>query len=131
VAGSSAPLHAAGVAVGIVLSGTDTTGLGRKELARLRGVLIGSVSEFHHLLPELTVVESMLVPRRIAGEPTGNLDTTTSDVVHQRFRDIKRELGTACLIVTHDRAVAERTPRILVGLCQTRCRPEISRATVR
>jgi lipoprotein-releasing system ATP-binding protein len=152
----------------VVLGEKDTTGLGRKALARLRGELIGFVFQFHHLLPEFTVAENMLMPLRIAGErigdeqrdrvgelldlldlpgldgknanqlsggqkqrvaigralmarprliladePTGNLDTTNTDAVYQLFRDINRELGTAFLIVTHDRAVAEMTDRIL------------------
>jgi lipoprotein-releasing system ATP-binding protein len=53
-------------------------------------------------------------PRMIlADEPTGNLDSTNTDAVYRLFRDINRELGTAFLIVTHDRAVAEMTDRIL------------------
>jgi lipoprotein-releasing system ATP-binding protein len=53
-------------------------------------------------------------PRLIlADEPTGNLDTDNTDAVYELFRDINREFGTGFLIVTHDRAVAEMTDRIL------------------
>ncbi|WP_165491750.1 ABC transporter ATP-binding protein [Egibacter rhizosphaerae] len=52
-------------------------------------------------------------PLILADEPTGNLDTANTDTVHQLFRDLNGELGTAFLIVTHDRAVAEMTDRIL------------------
>jgi len=53
-------------------------------------------------------------PRLIlADEPTGNLDTTNTEAVYELFRRINRELGTTFLIVTHDRAVAQQTDRIL------------------
>ena len=49
----------------------------------------------------------------LADEPTGNLDTGNTSAVYELFRDINRERGTALLIVTHDRSVAEMTDRIL------------------
>ncbi|MRS11973.1 MAG: ABC transporter ATP-binding protein [Actinobacteria bacterium] len=49
----------------------------------------------------------------LADEPTGNLDTVNTAAVYELFRDINRNLGTAFLIVTHDRAVAQQTDRIL------------------
>jgi lipoprotein-releasing system ATP-binding protein len=152
----------------VVVAGQDSAGLGRKQRARLRGETIGFVFQFHHLLPEFSVAENMLMPLRIAGqrvgeedrdrvrdlldlldlprledknanqlsggqkqrvaigralmhrppliladEPTGNLDTANSDAVYDLFRDVNRELGTAFLLVTHDRGVAEMTDRIL------------------
>lgn len=53
-------------------------------------------------------------PRLIlADEPTGNLDTGNSAAVYALFREISASLGTAFLIVTHDRSIAEQTDRIL------------------
>jgi lipoprotein-releasing system ATP-binding protein len=53
-------------------------------------------------------------PRLIlADEPTGNLDTANTEAVYALFRKINAELGTAFLIVTHDRGVAQQTDRIL------------------
>lgn len=49
----------------------------------------------------------------LADEPTGNLDTVNTRAVYELFRRLNDELGTAFLIVTHDRAVAQRTDRIL------------------
>ncbi len=49
----------------------------------------------------------------LADEPTGNLDTTNTDQVFQLFRQINKDLGTAFLIVTHDRRIAQQTDRIL------------------
>jgi lipoprotein-releasing system ATP-binding protein len=52
----------------------------------------------------------------LADEPTGNLDTVNTNLVYDLFRQINRETGTAFLIVTHDRTIAERTDRI-VEIC--------------
>jgi lipoprotein-releasing system ATP-binding protein len=49
----------------------------------------------------------------LADEPTGNLDTVNTNLVYDLFRGINKETGTAFLIVTHDRSIAERTDRIL------------------
>jgi len=49
----------------------------------------------------------------LADEPTGNLDTKNTATVYKLFRTINAELGTTFLIVTHDRAVAQQTDRIL------------------
>jgi lipoprotein-releasing system ATP-binding protein len=49
----------------------------------------------------------------LADEPTGNLDTANTALVYELFRKVNAELGTAFLIVTHDRAVAQQTDRIL------------------
>ena len=49
----------------------------------------------------------------LADEPTGNLDTENTAAVYKLFREINAELGTAFIIVTHDRSVAQQTDRIL------------------
>ncbi len=49
----------------------------------------------------------------LADEPTGNLDTANSDLVYDLFRQVSKDMGTAFLIVTHDRNVAQRTDRVL------------------
>jgi lipoprotein-releasing system ATP-binding protein len=49
----------------------------------------------------------------LADEPTGNLDTENTKAVYRLFRELNRELGTAFIIVTHDRSVAQQTDRIL------------------
>ena len=48
----------------------------------------------------------------LADEPTGNLDTRAADAVFALLREINRERGTAFLIVTHDRRMADRCDRI-------------------
>jgi lipoprotein-releasing system ATP-binding protein len=49
----------------------------------------------------------------LADEPTGNLDTLNTQQVYDLFRRINEERGTAFLIVTHDRQVAQRADRVL------------------
>jgi lipoprotein-releasing system ATP-binding protein len=49
----------------------------------------------------------------LADEPTGNLDTGSADEVFALLREINRERGTAFLVVTHDRRMADRCDRIV------------------
>ena len=49
----------------------------------------------------------------LADEPTGNLDTKSSDVAFALMRRINRERGTTFLIVTHDPRLAARCDRIV------------------
>ncbi|WP_296557070.1 ABC transporter ATP-binding protein [uncultured Acetobacterium sp.] len=49
----------------------------------------------------------------LADEPTGNLDSQTTDSIYQLFRKINQELGTTFIIITHDRRVAEKADRII------------------
>ncbi|MBP0451459.1 ABC transporter ATP-binding protein [Kitasatospora sp. RG8] len=58
----------------------------------------------------------------LADEPTGELDTATSEEVFGTLRTANRELGTTVLIVTHDALVADqvrRTVRIRDGRTST------------
>jgi lipoprotein-releasing system ATP-binding protein len=48
----------------------------------------------------------------LADEPTGNLDTATSDAIHDLFFQINRQHGTT-IVVTHNPAFAERMPRVV------------------
>jgi lipoprotein-releasing system ATP-binding protein len=49
----------------------------------------------------------------LADEPTGNLDTATSDAIHDLFFQINRQHGTTIVVVTHNPAFAERMPRVV------------------
>jgi ABC-type lipoprotein export system ATPase subunit len=48
----------------------------------------------------------------LADEPTGNLDSATSEAVLALLADQVGETGAALVMVTHDRDVAARAPRI-------------------
>jgi ABC-type lipoprotein export system ATPase subunit len=55
----------------------------------------------------------------LADEPTGNLDSHTSEEILQMFRDLNEKEGLTIILVTHDPEVAEhanRTIRIKDGL---------------
>ena len=49
----------------------------------------------------------------LADEPTGNLDSESTENVYTLFRDINKKFGTTFIIVTHDRKIAEKTDRII------------------
>jgi lipoprotein-releasing system ATP-binding protein len=49
----------------------------------------------------------------LADEPTGNLDSATTDTVYQLLRQINRKMKTTFIIITHDKRVAEQADRIV------------------
>ncbi len=51
----------------LTIDGTDVLSLKRRELASFRGRRIGFVFQFHHLLPEFTSLENIMIPALIAG----------------------------------------------------------------
>ncbi len=52
-------------------------------------------------------------PLILADEPTGNLDSHTSEEVLQMFEQLNREESVTVLLVTHDPAVARHARRII------------------
>ena len=77
--GKSTLLHCLGgldrpTAGEVLVRGTRLAGLRDGELARLRNREIGFVFQFHHLLPEFTARENVMLPRLIAGESRSEAD---------------------------------------------------------
>jgi lipoprotein-releasing system ATP-binding protein len=49
----------------------------------------------------------------LADEPTGNLDSRTSEQIHQLFYSVNKERKTTIVIVTHNAALAANMPRVV------------------
>ncbi len=50
----------------------------------------------------------------LADEPTGNLDSHSSDSIFNAMVSLNQRFGTAIVLVTHDNQLAERMQRVLV-----------------
>jgi lipoprotein-releasing system ATP-binding protein len=71
-AGKSTLLQVAGLldkpdSGSIMLGGRDCAALGDAERTKIRRTEIGFVYQFHHLLPEFTALENVVIPQMIAG----------------------------------------------------------------
>jgi lipoprotein-releasing system ATP-binding protein len=151
----------------IRFDGEELTAMGPARLAEFRNRRIGFVFQFHHLLPEFTALENVMMPALIqrtpiaasrarakdilgrvglghrlthrpselsggeqqrvalaramvlepslllADEPTGNLDRSTGEAIHQLFLELNRERGSTLLVVTHNPELARLMPRRL------------------
>lgn len=49
----------------------------------------------------------------LADEPTGNLDSETTETVYSILRSINQKYKTTFVIITHDQRIAEKTDRIV------------------
>ncbi|BCN31823.1 ABC transporter ATP-binding protein [Anaeromicropila herbilytica] len=152
----------------VIINGIRTNDMKKNDLARLRNQTLGFIFQFHHLLPEFTVLENILMPYQIytskpsketldranelinlvglskvkhnlatnlsggqqqrtaiaralinnpkiilADEPTGNLDSETTDTVYQLMREINEKYKTTFVVITHDKRIADKTDRVI------------------
>jgi len=91
-AGKSTLLHLAGLlerpdAGEIVVSGAPTTAMSDDERTALRRNEIGFVYQFHHLVPEFSALENLVLPQMIAG--------LRREEAAKRARELLRYLGLA------------------------------------
>lgn len=151
----------------VSLMGQDLSQLSQKQLSGLRNQYLGFIYQFHHLLPEFSALENVMMPLLIgkrpkeqarerallmlekvglkdrvqhrpgelsggerqraaiaralvtdpacllADEPTGNLDRKNALNILDMMMELKQELGTALVVVTHDDEMAARFDRVL------------------
>lgn len=151
----------------VSLMGQSLANLTQKQLGDLRNRYLGFVYQFHHLLPEFSAEENVMMPLLIAkknkdearkaasemlekvglknrathrpgelsggerqraaiaralvtrpacilaDEPTGNLDRKNAANVLAMMMDLKNELGTALVVVTHDDQATQHFDRVM------------------
>jgi ABC-type lipoprotein export system ATPase subunit len=96
----------------------------RRRRAKELLALVGLADRMNHLPNMLSggqrqrvAVARALVnnpPLVLADEPTGSLDTVSSQELMKLLGDLNRSQGTTFIVVTHDPAVARQTRRVLV-----------------
>ena len=52
----------------LIIDGCDVLRMGSKDLSAFRNLKLGFVFQFHHLLPEFTSLENVMIPALIAGK---------------------------------------------------------------
>ncbi|MEJ2516767.1 MAG: ABC transporter ATP-binding protein [Methyloceanibacter sp.] len=73
-AGKSTLLHIAGLLEtpdtgSVIINGRDCVTLGDNERTRIRRMEVGFVYQFHHLLPEFSALENVMLPQLVLGRP--------------------------------------------------------------
>ncbi len=86
----------------------NEVGLGHR-ISHRPGEMSGGEQQRVAIARALTLEPKLL----LADEPTGNLDTKTSNAVHDLFFEINQKHGTTIIVVTHNPSFAERMPRVV------------------
>jgi lipoprotein-releasing system ATP-binding protein len=67
----------------VTIDGTNVLALSDKELARFRNTRIGFVFQAHHLLPEFTALENVMIPALIAGKSRKKASSEAMELLEQ------------------------------------------------
>jgi lipoprotein-releasing system ATP-binding protein len=151
----------------LLIDSRDVTKMSDKERSGMRNRMLGFVFQYHHLLPDFTALENVMMPLLIAGksreeaktiaekllkevgledrmdhrpgelsggqnqrvavaralscspaivlgdEPTGNLDTTTGDLIYELLRRLNKEYNQTFIVVTHNEELARKADRVV------------------
>ena len=65
------------------IAGQDVLGLSSKELSAFRNKSLGFVFQFHHLLPEFTSLENVMIPAYIAGRKDKEARAAATEILKQ------------------------------------------------
>lgn len=65
----------------LFIDGIDVLTLSGKKLAEFRNRKIGFVFQFHHLLPEFSAIENVMIPAFIAGRPKKDAETSAKNLL--------------------------------------------------
>ncbi|EHM00058.1 putative lipoprotein releasing system, ATP-binding protein [Acetobacteraceae bacterium AT-5844] len=84
--GKSTLLHLAGLLESpdggaVFIDGQDTSGMADKARTALRGKSIGFVYQFHHLLPEFTALENVVLPQMAIGTPRAKAEARAHELL--------------------------------------------------
>ena len=67
----------------LVIDGTDVLKLGSRDLASFRNHKIGFVFQFHHLLPEFTALENVMIPALIGGRSASEAKKAATELLER------------------------------------------------
>ncbi|WP_420010652.1 ABC transporter ATP-binding protein [Tateyamaria sp.] len=124
-AGKSTLLHIAGLldtadAGAVTLAGQDMTRQSDRKRTAARRTQVGFIYQFHHLLPEFTALENIVLPQLSAGVARSDADARARDLLAQVGVDHRADHRPAALSGGEQQRVAfcralANAPRLLLA----------------